>query len=58
MKVFMDSADYDMIEHALIELGRTRLSQADKDRLTKIMQKLNTMHTLSPTGKISMEPAK
>lgn len=58
MKVFIDAAEYDMLEHALIELGRTELSAMDKMRLSKMMAKFNAVHSISAQGKISMEPVK
>ena len=58
MKVFIDSADYDIIENALIEFGRTNLSNMEKEKLARIMRKFSTVYSISSTGKISLEPVR
>lgn len=58
MKVFIDDAEYDMIEIALINLGTFITNSEEKVKLTRIMQKLRAIHTLSPKGMLSVEPVK
>lgn len=56
MKACLLANEYDLIESALIQFGRSDLAQADKEALSVILKKLRTTHALSPSGKICLEP--